>query len=177
MTSQNDLHARMSRITGREVKSIPVPEMLASLGAKAISSVGWKVSMGDAELQMMKEGNAIREGRRERRYDLLGITPTPLDVGLRALAELQPEQLPIAGRGLAQAEAVLGGHRRLDAHAGVAVHAVPRAFRRRDTAVRGREGASRARRDVIERGETLTLALPMRGTRPGARRGGGASGA
>src|SRR5215218_6574405 len=73
VTSQNDLHARMSRITGREVQSIPVPEMLATLGARAISMVGWKIPLGDSELQMLKEGNTIREDR-QNGLELLGIT-------------------------------------------------------------------------------------------------------
>src|SRR5215203_2412590 len=98
VTSQNDLHARMSRITGRDVQSIPVPELLASLGAKAISMVGWKMPLNDSELQMLREGNTIRQGR-QNGLELLGIAPTPLDVGLRALAELQPEQLPSQGVG------------------------------------------------------------------------------
>src|SRR5215207_2442600 len=85
VTCQNDLHARMSRITGRDVQSIPVPEMFAMLGAKAVSMVGWKIPFNDAELQMLREGNTIRQGRQNALIEICGITPMPLDVGLRKL--------------------------------------------------------------------------------------------
>src|SRR5215217_6684034 len=62
VTCQNDLHERMSSITGREVVSVPVPEMFATIGAKAISMVGWKIPFNDAELQMLREGNVIEPG-------------------------------------------------------------------------------------------------------------------
>ena len=161
VTSQNDLHARMSRITGREVQSIPVPEMLASLGAKAISLVGWKVPLGDSELQMLKEGNTIREGR-QNGLELLGITPTPLDVGLRALAELQPEQLPSQGIGSLKRKRYwsdIAG----SAHTPETLFALFRTHFDDVTPLFVDAKAEPRTTDAIEEGETLTLALPMRG--------------
>ena len=161
VTSQNDLHARMSRITGRDVQSIPVPEMLASLSAKAISRIGWKVSFGDSELQMMKEGNTIREGRRNG-LDLLGITPTPLDVGLRALAELQPEQLPSQGVGSLKRKRywadIVGS-----THTPETLFTLFRTHFDDVTPLFVDAKAEPRTSDVIGEGETLTLALPMRG--------------
>ncbi|MFL5619154.1 MAG: NAD(P)H-binding protein [Gemmatimonadaceae bacterium] len=161
ITSQNDLHARMSRITGREVQSVPVPEMLASLGAKAISMVGWKIPLGDSELQMIKEGNTIREGR-QNGLDLLGITPTPLDVGLRKLAALQPEQLPSQGVGALKRKRywadVVGSK-----HSPESLFTLFRTHFDDVTPVFVDAKAEPRTRDVIEEGETLTLALPMRG--------------
>jgi NADH dehydrogenase len=161
VTSQNDLHERMSRITGREVQSIPVPEMLASLGAKAISLVGWKIPLGDAELQMLKEGNTIREGRRNG-LDLLGITPTPLDEGLRRLTELQPEQLPSQGVGSLKRKrfwADIVGSK----HSPETLFALFRTHFDDVTPVFVDAKAEPRSADLIEEGETLTLALPMRG--------------
>jgi len=161
VTSQNDLHARMSRITGRDVQSIPVPEMLATLGAKAISMVGWKIPLGDSELQMLKEGNTIREGR-PNGLDLLGITPTPLDVGLRQLAELQPEQLPSQGVGSLKRKRywadVVGSK-----HSSETLHRLFCAHFDDVTPVFVDAKAEPRANDVLEEGETLTLALPMRG--------------
>jgi NADH dehydrogenase len=161
VTSQNDLHERMSRITGREVQSIPVPEMLASFGAKAISMVGWKIPLGDAELQMLKEGNTIREGRRNG-LDLLGITPTPLDEGLRQLTELQPEQLPSQGVGSLKRKrfwADIVGSK----HSPETLFALFRTHFDDVTPVFVDAKAEPRSADLIEEGETLTLALPMRG--------------
>jgi uncharacterized protein YbjT (DUF2867 family) len=161
VTSQNDLHARMSRITGREVQSIPVPEMLATLGARAISLVGWKIPLGDSELQMLKEGNTIREGR-QNGLELLGITPTPLDVGLRKLAELQPEQLPSQGVGALKRKRfwadIVGAK-----HNAETLFTLFRTHFDDVTPVFVDARAEPRATDVIEEGETLTLALPMRG--------------
>ena len=161
ITSQNDLHARMSRITGKDVQSIPVPEMLAALGAKAISMVGWKIPLGDSELQMLKEGNTIREGGTNG-LDLLGITPTPLDVGLRKLAELQPEQLPSQGVGALKRKrywADIAGSK----HSPETLFTLFRTHFDDVTPVFVDAKAEPRTTGVIEEGETLTLALPMRG--------------
>jgi len=161
VTSQNDLHARMSRITGREVQSIPVPEMLATLGARAISMVGWKIPLGDSELQMLKEGNTIREGQ-QNGLDLLGITPTPLDEGLRRLTELQPEQLPSQGVGSLKRKrfwADIVGSK----HSPETLFTLFRTHFDDVTPVFVDAKAEPRTTDVIEEGETITLALPMRG--------------
>lgn len=161
VTSQNDLHERMSRITGRDVQSIPVPQMLASLGAKAISMVGWKIPLGDAELQMLKEGNRIPEGARNG-LDMLGITPTPLDEGLRRLAELQPEQLPSQGVGTLKRKrfwADIVGSK----HSPDSLFTLFRTHFDDVTPVFVDAKAEPRTTDEIDEGETITLALPMRG--------------
>jgi len=161
ITSQNDLHARMSRVTGREVQSIPVPEMLAALGAKAISMVGWKIPLGDAELQMLKEGNTIRDGG-QNGLDLLGITPTPLEEGLQRLTELQPEQLPSQGVGSLKrkrfwADIVASKH------SPETLFTLFRTHFDDVTPVFVDARAEPRSTDVLAEGETITLALPMRG--------------
>jgi uncharacterized protein YbjT (DUF2867 family) len=161
-TSQNDLHERMSRITGRDVQSVPVPEMLARLSAKAVSMVGWKIPFSESELQMLHEGNTIRDGEPNALTETLGITPTPLDDGLRKLADLQPEQLPSDGIGTLKRKRfwadIVGGRRSAESLFDL--------FRTRfddvtpvfvDAEVEPRTS------DVIEEGQTLTLSLPMRG--------------
>ena len=161
ITSQNDLHARMSRLTGRDVQSIPVPEMLATLGAKAISMVGWKIPLGDSELQMLKEGNSIRDGG-QNGLDLLGITPTPLDEGLRRLTELQPEQLPSQGVGSLKRKrfwADIAGSK----HSPETLFTLFRTHFDDVTPVFVDAKAEPRSTDVLEEGETITLALPMRG--------------
>lgn len=102
VTSQKDLLERFSRITGRDIRTIPFPERVVALGAKAISLVGWDVGISDAELQMLGEGNVIGADGVNALTDVLDITPTPLDDGLRALTDLQPEQHPAEGVGTLQ---------------------------------------------------------------------------
>jgi NADH dehydrogenase len=161
-TCQNDLHERMSRITGREVQSVPVPEMLATIGAKAVSLVGWKIPFSDAELQMLREGNMIPGGRVNALTETLGITPTSLDEGLRKLADLQPEQSPSEGIGTLKrkrfwADIVDGKH---------SPETLFTLFRTHFDAVTPVFVDAKAEprtTDVLEEGETVTLALPMRG--------------
>lgn len=98
-TSQNDLLQRFNTITGRDVTSIALPEAVATLGAKLVSLVGWDVGFTDDQLQMLREGNVIEPGGINGLTDVLHITPTSLDAGLRALCDLQPEQLPDEGVG------------------------------------------------------------------------------
>src|SRR3982751_337011 len=161
-TSQNDLHERLSRITGREVQSIPVPELLATLGAKAVSMVGWKIPFNDSELQMLREGNTIREGRPNALTETLGITPTPVDEGLRQLAALQPEQLPSQGIGTLKRKRywadIVGA-----AHSPDSLFTLFRTHFDDVTPVFVDAKAEPRTTDVIDEGETLTLALPMRG--------------
>jgi uncharacterized protein YbjT (DUF2867 family) len=161
-TSQNDLHERLSRVTGREVQRITVPEMLATLGAKAVSMVGWKIPFSEAELQMLREGNTIREGHENALTDTLQITPTPLDEGLRKLAELQPEQLPSQGIGTLKRKRfwadIVGA-----AHSAETLFTLFRTHFDDVTPVFVDVKSEPRATDVISEGETLTLALPMRG--------------
>jgi uncharacterized protein YbjT (DUF2867 family) len=161
-TSQNDLHERMSRITGRKVLSVTVPEMLASLSAKAVSMVGWKIPFGESELQMLHEGNTIRDGEPNALTETLGITPTPLDEGLRKLADLQPEQLPSGGIGTLKRKRfwadIVGGRRSAES-----LFALFRTRFDDVTPVFVDAKAEPRTTDLLEEGETLTLALPMRG--------------
>ena len=161
-TSQNDLHERMSRITGRDVQRVPVPEMFATLGAKAVSMVGWKIPFSDAELQMLREGNTIPDGGTNALTDTLGITPTPLDEGLRKLADLQPEQSPSDGIGTLKRKrfwADIVGCK----HSPETLFALFRTHFDDVTPVFVDAKAEPRSSDVLEEGETVTLALPMRG--------------
>ena len=161
-TCQNDLHGRMGRITGRDVTSLPVPEMFASLGAKAISMVGWKIPFSDAELQMLREGNVIPPGGTNALVETLGITPTPLDEGLRKLAEVQPEQLPSEGVGSLKRKRfwadIVGA-----AHSPDTLFTLFRTHFDDVTPVFVDAKAEPRSNDVLDEGETVTLALPMRG--------------
>jgi NADH dehydrogenase len=161
ITCQNDLHQRLSRITGREVVGVPVPEMMASLGAKAISLVGWKIPFNDSELQMLREGNVIPADHRNGMH-LLDIESTPLDTGLRRLAELQPEQLPSEGVGTLKRKRfwadIVGS-----AYSADTLFALFRTRFNEVTPVFVDTKAEPRATDLIDEGETITLALPMRG--------------
>ncbi len=162
VTCQNDLIERLSAITGREVSSIALPEMLANLGAKAVSLVGWDVGFSDDQVTMLREGNVIPPGGSNGLTDVLGIEPTPLDRGLRALCDLQPEQLPRDGVGSLKRKrfwADITG-------CPMSAEALFREFRSHFNEVTpvfvDAAPEPRATDDIAD-GETITLSLPMRG--------------
>jgi NADH dehydrogenase len=162
LTSQNDLIARLSRITGRDVHSVPVPDALATLGSKLISLVGWDLSFNEQQVTMLHEGNAIAPGGVNALDTVLGVRPTPLDLGLERLANLQPEQLPAGGIGTLQRKrywADIHGCRRSPEE----LFTLFRTHFNEVTPVFVEVGAEPTSTDLIEEGETLTLSLPMRG--------------
>ncbi|MDQ6633873.1 MAG: SDR family NAD(P)-dependent oxidoreductase [Gemmatimonadota bacterium] len=162
VTSQNDLIERLSRITGRSVATVPVPAFLATLGAKAVSLVGWDMPFSDGQVTMLHEGNALQAGAVNALTDVLGVTPTPLDEGLELLADAQPDQLPSEGVGALKRKRYWS-----DIHAcRLSPEELFSHFREHFnevTPVFVEVGAEPAVSDRIDEGEMLTLALPMRG--------------
>lgn len=161
-TSQNDLIARLSRITGREVARLPIPEVVASVGLKLAGAIGIGVPFNDSQLSMLLEGNALPPGRENALVTTFGITPTPLDEALRSLTEAQEEQLPsegvgplrrkrywsdISGSALTPEALMTRVHERFADLLADFINAQPE------------PGAS----TTIEEGATLTLSLPLRG--------------
>jgi nucleoside-diphosphate-sugar epimerase len=162
VTSQNDLLERFHRITGRNVQGIALPEFVATLGAKIVSAIGWDINFTDDQLQMLREGNVIAPGRPNALVTTLGITPTPLDTGLRELCNLQPEQLPDTGIGTLK-------RKRFWADITSCTCSPEMLFERfrtnfnEATPVFVDAAAEPGTTQALEDGETLTLALPMRG--------------
>lgn len=161
-TSQNDLIARLSRITGRDVMAVSVPDFLATLGSKVVSLVGWDLSFNEQQVTMLHEGNAIAAGRPNALVDILHIEPTALDDGLQQLADLQPEQLPSEGIGTLKRKrywADIEGTT-LDADS---LFALFRTHFNEVLPVFVEAAPEPATTDLIDEGESITLALPMRG--------------
>jgi len=162
VTSQNDLVRRISSMIGREVPQIALPEMIASLGLRALDAIGVTPPVSASTITMIVEGNQISPTRTNALTDVFGIDPISLDVGLRRLLDEQPEQLPDSGVGALTRKRfwtdIRGG--RFDAdelfdyvrtHFGELVPGVI------GVNAEGRESAT------LEEGVTLTLDLPLRG--------------
>ncbi len=162
LTSQNDLLERLQVVTGQKVRGLSLPEFVASIGARAISMVGWDVRLSDDQMQMIREGNRIGEHAVNAFTDVLHLTPTPLDDGLRALAEAQPEQNPREGIGSLKRKlfwADITG-------TSFTPEALFDAFRKNFneiTPVFVDAIAKSAETTELVEGESVTLALPMRG--------------
>ena len=98
-TSMNDIIDRLVSITGRNPTRLPIPSALISAGAALAGMAGIKMPISDEQLTMLREGNVIRVPGGNALTGVFKITPTPLDAGLRRLADEQPEILPEEGVG------------------------------------------------------------------------------
>lgn len=99
LTSQNDLINRLRRITGRPAVQAPLPELITGWGLRALDAIGVDVPLSEAQLEMLTEGNVVPDGAENALTGMFGVSATPLDTGLRLLADAQPEQLPDDGVG------------------------------------------------------------------------------
>jgi uncharacterized protein YbjT (DUF2867 family) len=145
ITTMTDLVERFREITGRSPLKVPVPSALARLG------------VDENILQMLKETNVVR-GRSA--VEVLELDTTPLDEGLRLLADALKESLPEDGFGSLQ-------HKRFSAGIRGARHSAAslmKTFRDRVNEFMPIEFvAEPGAPDRIEKGATLTGRLPLRG--------------
>ncbi len=161
-TSQNDLIDRFSRITNREPARVGVPEFLTSFGISLAEATGVPVPFHQSQLTMLREGNRIPADKVNALTEILAITLTPLDEGLRILADGLPETLPSEGVGTLKRKqfwADIGG----SSHTPETLFAL---FRERFAELTPLTMDLEAEPDTptdLAEGATLTMALPMRG--------------
>ena len=158
----NEIIEKLSEITGRSPARVPIPPFLASAGISMANLLGVQLPVTESQLTMLTEGNFIRTPGTNALTAVFRIKPTPLDSGLRKLADSMPEQTPDEGVGLlkrrrywvdiagsrATAEELFSRFRLRFAELTpltMDVHVEPDAP------------------DILERGTTITMALPLRG--------------
>jgi NADH dehydrogenase len=100
--TQHALIERMQTLTGRRVPTVPVPEFLAGLGLRTLKAVGLGAPIAQSQLDMLREENMIDAGMSNALVADLGVTPTPLEDGLRRFIDEQEIQLPDDGVGSLQ---------------------------------------------------------------------------
>lgn len=156
ITSIRELVAKFSEITGRSPVAIPVPMPLAQWTTRLTSLLA-DIPVDDNKLTMLEEKNILRN---RDAAQLLGITTTPLDEGLRKLADALNELRPDDGVGALQHKtfyADIRGSRHTPAS--LMTH-----FREHVNDFMPIEFvAEPGAPDRIEKGATMTGALPLRG--------------
>jgi NADH dehydrogenase len=170
ITTVNEVLDKLSDITGRSPARVPVPSFVAALGAQLFdgNSLGSEIKritgldapVDEAKLQMLLEENFIKGRKKNGLIDPLGIEPLPLDEGLRALADLLPEQALAEGVGDLERKrfyADIEGSRYnaaelLEEFSARIMEVMPLEFQAEPGA------ASR-----VEKGATLTANIPLRG--------------
>jgi NADH dehydrogenase len=158
VTTMHDLFSRLSTVTGRSPVRIPIPMPLASLATR-LSDGLIDLPVDDNKLAMLAEENVI-EGADNALRSLLGHAPTTLDAGLRMLADALLEQLPEHGVGAMEHKsfwAQISGSR-------LPAASLMSEFRTHLNDVMPLEFAAEpGSSTTVERGETITGALPLRG--------------
>ncbi|HEY1952260.1 MAG TPA: NAD-dependent epimerase/dehydratase family protein [Gemmatimonadaceae bacterium] len=99
-TSLNEILDKLSEITGRSPARVPIPPFLATAGMTVAGLVGARLPLNESQLTMLSEGNFIRTPGANALTGVFHLKPTPLDSGLRKLADVQPEQTPDKGVGM-----------------------------------------------------------------------------
>ena len=161
-TSVSDLLDRFATITKRKPLRVPVPGFLATLGIKVARRVGIELPINEGQLTMVREGNVVRAPEGNALPELLGREPTRLDEGLKLLADALPELMPSDGTGALKRKrfwADITGSR-------LSALALFEHFRRnfdRITPWHMAVAAEPGTPSEPRAGETLTMALPMRG--------------
>jgi nucleoside-diphosphate-sugar epimerase len=160
-TSLNDLLKRMGEITGRSPARIPVPPFLATAGATLAGIFGAKLPLNESRLAMLGEKNLISVPGANAIGGVFHIKPTPLDSGLRKLADAMPEQTPDGGIGeLKRTRFWVDIAGSPLASEGLFAHFCARFAELTPLVDLHAEPGTP---DVLTKGSTLTMALPVRG--------------
>ncbi len=162
LTSLNDLVDRIATMVDRKPPRIPIPSALASFGAWMAEKVGIELPIDRGQITMLNEGSVIR-AREGNGLDLLGVRPTPLADGLRLLADSQPEQFPSDGFGALERKLFTLDVEGASVDAAGLMHAL-RTRLDELTPWTMDVGTEPGTDMVLEKGATVTMRLPARGT-------------
>jgi uncharacterized protein YbjT (DUF2867 family) len=156
----NELLDLFGSVTDRSPVRVPLPSLLAKVGTSLASAVGVETPVSAATVQMLLEGNVIRDDESNDLIERLGFRPEPIRTRLVQLVDDMPEQTPDEGVGKLQRRRFridIDGSRLRAAQ-------LMEEYRTRFAEVVPFEAAAEpgAPTEVIE-GATLTLELPLRG--------------
>jgi nucleoside-diphosphate-sugar epimerase len=161
-SSLNDMLNRIAEITGRQPARMPIPTFLATAGVSVAGMFGVKLPLTESQVTMLTEGNWIRTPGTNALTGIFHIKPTPLDSGLRKLADAMPEQTPDKGVGAFKRRRYW-----IDiAGSQLTAEELFARFRARFAEIVPLTMDLRAEPDtptILEKGSTITMKLPVRG--------------
>jgi uncharacterized protein YbjT (DUF2867 family) len=149
-----------SAITDRSPLRVPLPSFVARAGSSVAAAVGIDTPVSAATVQMLLEGNYLRDGEPNDLTGLLGARPLPTRNRLVELVDDLPEQTPDEGVGRLQRRRF-----RIDIHdAGTSAQELLRRFADEFADIVPFEAAAEPGTPTrLRESATLTLELPARG--------------
>jgi uncharacterized protein YbjT (DUF2867 family) len=163
VTTTREVVRLLEKLTDKRTLHLPIPEALAKLGAGAAEAVGLDVRVTDDQITMLLEGNVIPEGRSNALTDVFGVQPLTLAEGLGKLVDEMPERLPSEGTGKLERQRYWADIRGSRVSADELFETFRRDFHRLPPDLLLQVGAEPGARRELEVGNTLTMALPLRG--------------
>lgn len=163
VTNTQEILERLEALTDKHPVHLPVPEILTRLGARAAETMGIDIPIKEDQVTMLLEGNLIAPGRVNALTDVFGVQPLSLDDGLRKLVDSLPEAVLSEGLGSVEHQrywADIVGSRMSP---GEIFEMVRREFYTLPPEGLVRVGVEPGSPTILDEGETMTLALPLRG--------------
>jgi NADH dehydrogenase len=163
ITSTTEILQRLEVLTDKHPVRIPVPEILTRLGTRAAETVGIDLPIKEDQVTMLLEGNLIPPGEPNALTDVFGVQPIGMDEGLRRLVDSLPEALPSDGTGRLERQRYWADIRGSRMTPDEIFELLRREFYTLPPEGLVKVGVEPGSPVVLDEGETLTLALPMRG--------------
>ena len=163
VTNTREILERLEALTDKHPVHLPVPELLTRLGARAAETVGIELPIKEDQVTMLVEGNLIPPGKPNALTDVFGVEPLRLDAGLRKLVDALPEAVPSDGTGKLERQSYWADIRGSRMSADEIFDMLRREFYTLPPEGLVRVGVEPGSPLILDEGETLTLALPMRG--------------
>lgn len=163
VTTMSGLLDLLEKITQRSPVRVPVPEWVARSGAEAMESLGIDLPVNTDQLTMLVEENVLPPGRENALTGVFGVEPTRLVEGLAKLADSLLERLPQEGVGPLRRNRYWADIRGSRFGPDELFEMVRGEFASLAPGALLRVGAEAGSPSSLDEGDTLTLAIPLRG--------------
>lgn len=163
ITTTSEVIDLLEKLTGKRAIRLPIPEALARLGTGAAEAVGLDVRITDDQITMLTEENVIPPGGVNALTDTFGVTPLTLAEGLGRLVDTMPERLPTEGTGALERQRYWADIHGATCTGDELFELFRRQFREVAPDALLQVGAEPGSHQELAEGNTLTMALPLRG--------------
>jgi NADH dehydrogenase len=163
VTTSAEVVDLLQKLTGKRTLRLPIPEALAKLGVGAAETLGIDVRVTDDQITMLLEGNVLAPAEVNALTDTFGVTPLTLAEGLGRLVDDMPERLPSEGTGSLEGQRYWADIRGSTLSADALFELFRREFRTLPPEGLLELGSEPGAQTELEEGNTLTMALPLRG--------------